>query len=94
MFTKTILKRGFANGTLGTVEVFDEVSGYPIIATRNGVRITVEPMDWTVEENGKVRARICAAAIASCVGYHGAHKSQGMSLDAAVMDLSAVFDPD
>ncbi len=91
MFTKNNPKEGFANGTLGTVEAFDEVSGYPIIATRNGVRITVEPMDWTVEENGKVRARIAQLPLRLAWAIT-VHKSQGMSLDAAVMDLSAVFE--
>ncbi|MBI5913345.1 AAA family ATPase [Candidatus Azambacteria bacterium] len=91
MFTKNNPKEGFANGMLGVVEAFDAISGYPIIVARNGVRITVEPMDWTVEENGKVRARIAQLPLRLAWAIT-VHKSQGMSLDAAVMDLSAVFE--
>ncbi|OGD23982.1 hypothetical protein A2Z10_03665 [Candidatus Azambacteria bacterium RBG_16_47_10] len=91
MFTKNNPKEGFANGTLGTVEAFDAVSGYPIVAVRDGIRITVEPMDWTVEENGKVRARIGQLPLRLAWAIT-VHKSQGMSLDTAVMDLSAVFE--
>lgn len=91
MFTKNNPKEGFANGTLGTVEAFDAVSGNPIVVARNGVRITVEPMEWTVEENGKVRARIGQLPLRLAWAIT-VHKSQGMSLDAAVMDLSAVFE--
>ena len=91
MFTKNNPKEGFANGTLGTVEAFDEVSGYPIVVARNGVRITVESMEWIVEENGKVRARIAQLPLRLAWAIT-VHKSQGMSLDAAVMDLSAVFE--
>lgn len=91
MFTKNNPKEGFANGTLGMVEAFDAVSGNPIVVARNGVRITVEPMEWTVEENGKVRARIGQLPLRLAWAIT-VHKSQGMSLDAAVMDLSAVFE--
>ncbi|MCR4322565.1 MAG: PIF1 family DEAD/DEAH box helicase [Candidatus Azambacteria bacterium] len=91
MFTKNNPKEGFANGTLGVIEAFDEVSGHPIVATHKGVRITVEPMDWTVEESGKVRARIAQLPLRLAWAIT-VHKSQGMSLDAAVMDLSAVFE--
>ena len=91
MFTKNNPKEGFANGTLGTVEGFDELDDFPVIKTRNGRRITVEPMDWTVEENGKVRARIAQVPLRLAWAIT-VHKSQGMSLDAAVMDLGAVFE--
>lgn len=91
MFTKNNPKEGFVNGTLGTVEGFDELSGYPVVRTRKGRSITVEPMDWTVEENGKVRARIAQVPLRLAWAIT-VHKSQGMSLDEAVMDLSAVFE--
>jgi len=91
MFTKNNPKEGFVNGTLGTIENFDKNSGYPIIKTRNGRRIGVEPMDWTVEENGKIRARITQLPLRLAWAIT-VHKSQGMSLDEAVMDLSDVFE--
>lgn len=91
MFTKNNPKKGFVNGTLGTVEGFDKVSGYPIVKTRSGGQIEVEPMDWTVEENGEVRARITQLPLRLAWAIT-VHKSQGMNLDEAVMDLSDVFE--
>lgn len=91
MFTKNNPKEGFANGTLGNVLGFDKFNGYPIIKARSGKRITVEPMDWTVEENGRVRARVKQLPLRLAWAIT-VHKSQGMSLDEAVMDLSQVFE--
>lgn len=91
MFTKNNPKEGFVNGTLGAVEGFDKDHGYPIVKTRSGRRIKVEPMDWAVEENGKVSARITQLPIRLAWAIT-VHKSQGMSLDEAVMDLSGVFE--
>ncbi len=91
MFTKNNQKEGFVNGTLGAVEGFNKNSGYPIIKMRNGRRIVVEPMDWTVEENGKIRGRIMQLPLRLAWAIT-VHKSQGMTLDEAVMDLSQVFE--
>jgi hypothetical protein len=91
MFTKNNLKEGFVNGTLGEVLGFDKESGQPIVATRDGRRIKVLPMDWMVEENGEIRARITQLPLRLAWAIT-VHKSQGMSLDEAVMDLSDVFE--
>jgi ATP-dependent DNA helicase PIF1 len=91
MCTKNNPKEKFANGTLGVVIDFDEFNGYPIIKTKNGRKIVVEPMDWVVEENGKIRAQINQVPLRLAWAIT-VHKSQGMSMDAAVMDLSQVFE--
>ncbi len=91
MFTKNSQKGSFVNGTLGAVEEFNKDNGYPIIKTRSGKRIKVEPMDWAMEEDGKVRARISQLPLRLAWAIT-VHKSQGMSLDEAVMDLSSVFE--
>jgi hypothetical protein len=91
MCTKNNQKERFANGTLGVVIGFDEFSGCPIIKTHNGRLITVDPMDWTVEDNGKIRGQIRQVPLRLAWAMT-VHKSQGMSLDAAVMDLSHVFE--
>ncbi len=90
MFTKNNLKGGFVNGTLGVVQGFDNI-GYPRVRTRDGKLISVQQMDWTVEENGKIRARIHQLPLRLAWAIT-VHKSQGMSLDEAVMDLSQVFE--
>jgi ATP-dependent DNA helicase PIF1 len=91
MFTKNNPKEGYVNGTLGTVVSFNTYNSYPTIETRNGRMIEVEPMDWNVEEGGKIRARITQLPLRLAWAIT-VHKSQGMSLDEAVMDLSDVFE--
>ncbi len=91
MFTKNNQKAGFVNGTLGTVEALDKKSGYPSVRLRSGRLIDVDPMDWVVEENGEIRARITQLPLRLAWAIT-VHKSQGMSLDAAVVDLSSVFE--
>jgi hypothetical protein len=91
MFTKNNLKEGFVNGTLGAVEYFDKTSGSPVVKVQNGRRISVEPMDWTVEENGRIRAQVSQSPLRLAWAIT-VHKSQGMTLDSAVMDLSQVFE--
>ncbi|MFA6919213.1 MAG: helix-turn-helix domain-containing protein [Patescibacteria group bacterium] len=91
MFTKNSPKGLFVNGTLGTVEGFDPGSDYPIVVTNTGRRITVERADWVLEEGGKDLARITQFPLRLAWAIT-VHKSQGMSLDGAVMDLSSVFE--
>ena len=91
MCTKNNPKERFVNGTLGVVTGYEEVSGHPIIKTKNGRSIIIAPVDWTVEENGKIRAQITQVPLRLAWAIT-VHKSQGMSMDAAVMDLSQVFE--
>ena len=91
MCTKNNSKEKFANGTLGVVTAFEEFSGNPIIKTRSGRNIVIEPMDWSVEENGKIRAQITQVPLRLAWAMT-VHKSQGMSMDAALIDLSQVFE--
>jgi len=91
MFTKNNLKEGFVNGTIGVVEGFDDDSDLPVVKTKSGRRIEVSTMDWAIEEGGKIKARIAQLPLRLAWAIT-VHKSQGMSLDEAVMDLSTVFE--
>ena len=91
MCTKNNPIHGFANGTLGTVIGFDPVSTYPVVKTKDGDILTIEPMEWVVEEGGRVRAKIVQVPLRLAWAMT-IHKSQGMSMDAAAMDLSGVFE--
>lgn len=91
MFTKNNPKEGYVNGTLGTVVSFDKHSGYPSVRIRSGRTVMVEPAEWMVEEGGKIRARINQLPLRLAWAIT-VHKSQGMSLDEAIMDLSGVFE--
>ena len=91
MFTKNNTKEGYYNGTLGIVESFDKENDLPQVRLKNGHKITAEPSDWTIEENGKVKAIISQIPLRLAWAIT-VHKSQGISLDEAVMDLSRVFE--
>lgn len=91
MCTKNNAQKGYVNGTLGTVVKFEAGTKYPVIETKTGERIVVEPMDWVVEENGKQKASITQIPLRLAWAIT-IHKSQGMSMDAAVMDLREVFE--
>ena len=90
MFTKNSPQGRFVNGTLGVVTGFD-AGGQPIVETKDGLTIAAEPMEWQVEEQGKVRASISQIPLRLAYAMT-VHKSQGMSMDAAVMDLSRAFE--
>ncbi len=91
MCTKNNPQKGYVNGTLGTVLGFEAGTKYPIIETRDGQRITIEAVDWVLEEDGKQKASITQIPLRLAWAIT-IHKSQGMSLDAAVMDLREVFE--
>lgn len=102
MFTKNDSAGRFVNGTLGVVEGFssigikdafeeENVSTFPIVRCRNGKTICAEPLEWTIEGEGGPRARISQIPLRLAWALT-VHKSQGMSLDAASMDLSRVFE--
>ena len=91
MCTKNNPKKGFVNGTLGKVNGFDAENGYPVVDTREGPRILVEPMEWTIEEHRKIKARVAQIPLRLAWAMT-VHKSQGMSMDAAVVDLSDAFE--
>lgn len=91
MFTKNNSKEGFVNGTLGVVKGFNSENGYPCVETRNGKKIEVKPMDWSVDEDNRALAKITQIPLRLAWAIT-VHKSQGMSLDQAVMNLSDVFE--
>ncbi len=91
MCTKNNSELGFMNGTLGVVSGFSPDNGQPMITTINGQKIIVAPMEWDIEEEGKVRASISQIPLRLAWAMT-IHKSQGMSMDAAVIDLSSCFE--
>lgn len=91
MCTKNNPKERYVNGTLGEVIDFDSFSGNPVIRTLQGAHITITPLDWSVEENGKIKGKISQIPLRLAWAIT-VHKSQGMSMDSAIMDLSSVFE--
>lgn len=92
MFTKNdIIRRKFVNGTLGVVAEFSKDGDYPIVTTDSGQTIYAEPTDWRIEDGESVLARITQVPLRLAWAIT-VHKSQGMSLDSAHMDLSMAFE--
>ncbi len=89
MFVKNNFELGYVNGTRGRVTDFSD-DGFPIVTTTSGDKITVQPETWAVEDDGKILASINQIPLRHAWAIT-VHKSQGMSLDAAVIDLSQTF---
>lgn len=62
----------------------------PIVELQDGTKIIVDYADWSIEENGKIKATILQIPLRLAWAIT-VHKSQGMTLDTAVMDLSDAF---
>lgn len=97
MCVKNNFDQGYVNGTLGIV-VSCGFGIDPVIHTAgtpdfpNGRRITIEPADWTIEDDDKVLAKVTQYPLRLAWAIT-VHKSQGMSLDAIEVDLSKAFEP-
>ena len=90
MFIKNNYEEGYVNGTRGVIDGFDS-AGEPVVRiTSSGKRIVVSAKDWEIEENGKVKASITQYPLRLAWAIT-IHKSQGMSLDSAEIDLSKTF---
>ena len=90
MFVANDFAKGFANGTRGRVVAFS--GERPVVELKNGKEIIVEPHEWSLTEDDKVKATASQLPIRLAWAIT-IHKSQGMSLDGAIMDLSRSFTP-
>jgi ATP-dependent exoDNAse (exonuclease V) alpha subunit len=91
MFVKNNYDGGYVNGTLGEVIDFDK-DGFPIVRTFDGAEIAVGRASWEVKEDTTELAAITQLPLRLAWAIT-VHKSQGMSLDAAEIDLSRSFIP-
>lgn len=89
MFVKNNFDEGYVNGTLGIVEKcgYEEI----VVRTKENKVINVERTTWVIEEDGKIKAEINQYPLRLAWAIT-IHKSQGMSLDAAEVDLSDSFE--
>jgi len=90
MFTKNSPEGKYVNGTLGEVVGFAE-EGSPVVKTKSGRELKVEQVEWAIQDGPKVLAAITQFPLRLAWAIT-VHKSQGMSLDAAVIDLRSAFE--
>lgn len=79
----------YVNGTTGIVVDFNE-NNYPIVRLSSGEEIVALPDSWTIDDEEKILAKITQVPLRLAWAIT-VHKSQGMTLEAAEIDLSRSF---
>lgn len=102
MFVKNNNTLNVSNGTMGKVIDFASTqtslsknttdSAYPVVQLTTGRTVIAEPEEWVIESHqGEVLASYSQVPL--CLAWAiTIHKSQGMTLDAAKIDLSYTFE--
>lgn len=90
MAVKNAMDRKYANGSIGVVVDFEPLTDYPIVQFRNGREVTMVPDTWELRDGERKRASISQIPLRLAWAIT-VHKSQGMTLDAAKIDLRKAF---
>lgn len=91
MFVRNNYEAGYVNGTIGRVSGFSP-KGFPLVKTVDGELIEAKEETWAIEdETGKALASFTQIPLKLAWAIT-IHKSQGMTLDAAKIDLSRAFE--
>ena len=90
MFVKNNFDAGYVNGTLGVVQDCNYET--ILVKVSSGELITVPRASWVIEEDGKTKAELSQYPLRLAWAIT-VHKSQGMSLEAAEVDLTRSFLP-
>jgi ATP-dependent DNA helicase PIF1 len=91
-------KTVYVNGTLGKVVDFQNENGvkYPVVETLDRRRIIAYPQSWRIEDMSETGSDESVASITQIplrlAWAITVHKSQGISLDEAVIDLKGAFE--
>lgn len=96
MFVKNNLENGYINGTLGEVVGFvtEQQQTLPKVKLRSGLTLTVSPETWSIDnDNAKNKTLASYSQIPLTLAWAiTVHKSQGMTLEMAEIDLSQTFE--
>lgn len=90
MAVKNSPEKKYVNGSIGTVIDFEPVTSYPVVEFKNGKTVTMMPDTWELRDGDKKRASISQIPLRLAWAIT-VHKSQGMTLDAARIDLRKAF---
>lgn len=90
MCIKNSIEKKYVNGSLGIVEGFEKHTNYPLVRLTNNKIVTIKPDTWELIDGDKRRASASQIPLRLAWAIT-VHKSQGMTLDAARVDLSRAF---
>lgn len=90
MAIKNSSERKYVNGSIGTVTGFDKATDYPIVEFQNGRVVLMQPESWELRDGDKKRAGLSQIPLRLAWAIT-VHKSQGMTLDSARVDLRKAF---
>lgn len=90
MCIKNAKDRKYVNGSLGQVIGFEEGTNFPMVKLAGGKTITMLPDSWELMDGDKRRATLTQIPLRLAWAIT-VHKSQGMTLDGARIDLSRAF---
>jgi ATP-dependent DNA helicase PIF1 len=90
MCIKNSQDKKYVNGSLGVVEDFEPGTDYPVVKLLSGREVTIKPETWELVDGDKRRATITQLPLRLAWAIT-VHKSQGMTLDSARIDLSKAF---
>ncbi len=90
MCIKNNPEKKYVNGSLGIVTGFEEATNYPQVELKNGRKLVITPDTWELRDGDKKRASLSQIPLRLAWAIT-VHKSQGMTLDAARVDLRRAF---